>query len=377
MQDGDGMQKSKFGSTLTLLLFFIKEPLLFLVTLAKKIIFQGIEKFFTPIGLLFVLIIFQLWPFPTKDLNKEDAGRLFDIIGKITGKSSITNDIHINGAVDATVSMPFKDATQACWYYHADYANSHPYTVLWKKSEAKGGYPIIRVIAEPAYWRAEKCTRKNGKVKLRGIEYTKHSIEAQFSDETGFVQIATSEAYYRSALFFDKNGRITERKVLESDFGYEYDHDESVYKSVFSHICHIHKKPEECHVPNDEMKKENRHDEIPRRKFKDLTSKKDNFNYLIITSGLNLGRNLGEPESEESKIYHRAVNLYIEKRKDLHEGLVKDGCGAISIEPELTEDPQNLFRTSIAFLCLKKSGEQSHVRLMHRVSGDFEFEGLE
>lgn len=325
----------------------------------KPWILDVLEKFFGFLGNLFsrsnlwsffLFILFFLF-FISDGFRTKYSDWFFDSISKVTGKSSIPSGVQIRGDVDATVSIPFKDAIQACGYYHANYKNSHSYTVLWNKSKVEGGYPKIRVIAEPAYWQAEKCTQEEGEVKLIGIEYTKHSIEAQLEKNKGFVQIATSDAYYRSALFFDGNGRITERKVLKSDFEYEY---ESVYSNL-------------CYVLNEAMEKEDRCDKITSqgiKHFKDLTKKKSDFNILKITSGFNPDKG-----SKESEAYSEAIILYIKEREKLHKELVEKGCGAISIEPDLEQDSGDFLQTSIAFLCLKKSrASHSHVRLMHRVS---------
>ncbi len=232
MENGSGMQKSNqevsVQSTLSFFLLIFKKSLLFLIALVNKIISHVLEKFVTPSGIwsIFILILFLLF-FIFDGFRDKYSDWFFDSVSKITGKSSTSGGIPILGEVDATVSRPFKDATQACWYYHANYENSHPYTVLWNKPDKEDSFPKIRVIAEPAHWQAEKCTKEKGEVRLVGIEYTKHSIEAQFEKNKNFVQVATSEAYYRSALFFDKkNGRITERKLLsnkdrkESNFEY-------------------------------------------------------------------------------------------------------------------------------------------------------------
>ncbi len=298
----------------------------------KPIILVGLGKFFGFLGKLFsqsgfwsffLFILFILF-FISDDFRNKYSGWFFDSIAKVTGKSSTPGDVQIHGSVDATVSRPFKDAAQACWYYHANYENSHPYTILWKKPEGKDNYPKIRVIAESAYWQAEKCTKEKGEVKLIGIEYTKHSIEAQFEEikgsenEENFVQIATSKAYYRSALSFDKNGRITERKLLESDFEYEYE-------SVYHHLCYL-------------MEREGRCDKVPGqvKRYEDLKKKKNNFNILEVVSNFDPDKN-----SIEREKYHQAMILYIKEREKLHTELVETGCGAISIEPELTEDSGN------------------------------------
>lgn len=69
---------------------------------------------------------------------------------------------------------------------------------------------------------------------------------------------------------------------------------------------------------------------------------------------------------EDSPLYSRAINLYIKERQKLHKDLVKQGCGAISIEPKEKKEAGKLIETSIVFLCFKETG--SHVRLMQRTS---------
>lgn len=355
----------------------------------KRNSYDFIKKSVSPASLWFyTLFILFLWYFPFKDLDdKKNVDWFIDSISKITGKSSIPIGVQIHGDVDATVSMPFKNAAQACWYYHANYENSHAYTVLWDKSELVKVDPEIlvkiRVIAEPAYWQAERCTKEDGQVKLIGIEYTKHSIEARLEEkkekaqgkkDKGFVKIASSEAYYRSALFFDKDGRITERKVLENQEkkdrkeGGNFEYESSPGRLCVAVKQATNNRNVECPNPKKENTSQSLEerpdpDENEKYTFKSLKKRSDNFNVLKISSDF-------EPfkDSLNSKDYRQAIMLYIKEREKLHSELVTKGCGAISIEPELTEDTGNFFQTSIAFLCLKKSGKQSHVRLMHRVS---------
>lgn len=353
MQGESGMQENNQEKQV------VKEPIIitgvkiigrFLVKLFFSIGRFLMKLFFSPSTLwsIFLLSLFVMF-FLSKEFRVEHSGWFFDGISKITGKSSTSSGIHIHGEVDAMVSRPFKDATQACWYYHANYENSHPYTVLWNKPDKEDSFPKIRVIAESAYWQAEKCTKENGQVKLAGIEYTKHTIEAQFEKNQGFVQIATSDAYYRSAIFFDKNnGRITERKVLANYGGSDFEYESS------PHMCDVIKEVKkigkfECSNPKKE-----------KHTFKSLKERNGNFNILEIRSDF-------DPRKDREK-YRQAIMLYIEEREELHTKLAKKGCGAISIEPELTEDPEIHFQTSIAFLCLKGSGTHSHVRLMHRIN---------
>ncbi len=300
-------------------------------------------------SIIFLILIFLF--FLSDDFRDKYSDWFFGSISKVTGRSLMPSDIRIHGSVDATVSRPFKDAAQACWYYHANYQNSHAYTILWKKSKVKDGYPKIRIIAEPAYWQAERCTEESGEVKLTGIEYTEHSIEAQFGKDKDFVQIATSKAYYRSALFFDEYGRITERRVLKSNFK---------YKSTNKELCKIIEMAER---ENGVKVKCEDAEGRERMRFLELKEEIDNFNILMIDSDFNPSKNWINPNQ-----YQQAIIFYVEEREKLHTELVKEGCGAISVEPKLTEDSGNIFQTSIAFLCLKKSGKHSHMRLMHRVS---------
>lgn len=350
---------------------FLEPPLLtlgrFLTFIVRKLFSHVLKNFFTPSGIWSISILFLFFLFFIfDDFRNKYSHWFFDNIGKVTGKSSTSGGVHIQGDVDATVSRPFKDAIQACWYYHANYVNSHPYTILWNKPDEEGNYPKIRVIADPAYWQAEKCIKENGQVKLIGIEYTKHAIHAQSGINENFIQIATSEAYYRSALFFDRNGRITERKVLSNK-----DRKESNFEYISSaFLCDLIKdatdrRNVECLNP--EKGKENTSESLEERSnsnenkkytFIDLKQRPDNFNILQIV----------ELYPGDSEGYSQAIIRYIKERENLHTELVKKGCGAISIEPELAEANGELIQTSIAFLCLKESGPHSHVRLMHRVS---------
>lgn len=94
--------------------------------------------------------------------------------------------------------------------------------MLWNKPQEKGVYPKIRVIAETASWSAQNCEIENKEVGLIGLEHTRHSIEAQFNENSDFIHIATSDAYYQSKLSFDHVGKITGRKVLDGDSTCKY-----------------------------------------------------------------------------------------------------------------------------------------------------------
>lgn len=283
---------------------------------------------------------------------------------------------------DAMVSRSFEDEIQACWYYHANYKNSHPYTLLWEKSEKGEEHPKIRIIADPAYWYAHSCIIKEGKVRLIGTEYTKHSIEAQLSENKDFIRIAESNAYYQSELIFDQKGRPTERKVLESDF-------KCVVKDNFD--C----KTERFYSIK-EKKFESKDEERIKMEgqIRDLKNENTPFNKLeiIITKNAKEGfiRNkVPVPRRKPRGIKSapqavgfqpdfaprdeglnpaeiKAIKLYIREREKLHRNLAEEGCGVISIEPNPKKEAKtdSLVKPSIAFLCFKESG--SHVRLMQR-----------
>lgn len=362
---------------------FLKPPLLtlgrFLTFIVRELFSHVLKNFFTPSALWSISILFMFFLFFIfDDFRNKYSNWFFDSVSKVTGKSSTTGDVHINGSVEATVSRPFKDATQACWYYHANYTHSHSYTVLWNRDKNFNVNPKmtvkIRVIAEPAHWQAENCIEENGQVKLVGIEFTEHSIEAQFTEETGseqgkeqgkkavseknndFVEIAKSRAYYKSALFFDKNGRITERKVLSNKGKGDFQYISS------PHLCEVIKKATtrgEVECPNSKVKDLDLKEQYT---FQKLLGRSDNFNILQI--GYDSNPDINSIGLEK---YHQAIIFYIIERENLHKELSQQGCGAISIEPEFRDDFGKFIQTSIAFLCFKKSGP-SHVRLMHRVS---------
>lgn len=311
---------------------------------------QIFYKFATPTGVLTSLFIVVVILFFFNDnFRNKNSEWFFDGISKLTGKTSASNNLSIHfGDGDATVSQPFKDATQACWYYHANYEHSHPYTLLWERSEETKNFPKIRVIAQPAYWSAQDCRIEKGDISLIGIEYTKHTIEAQFNDYSNFIPIATSEAYYKSKLNFDKEGRITDRKVLISDFTCK--------------ILDAFSSPTKyCSVFTQKQNQAEKKIEI-----KKLKTSKDSFNYLEIIPNSKYTKNVA---AEEYDLYKQAINLYVLKRNELHEGLAKEGCGAISIEPKFEDDYGNINPTMLAFLCYKKAGG-SHVRMMRRTADD-------
>lgn len=277
-----------------------------------------------------------------------------DAISKFTNKAS-SSAASASVSIDylgggATVSSPFKDAIQACWYYHANYKNSHPYTLLWKKPTKEDVYPKIRVIADPAYWSAQNCEIEKGEVSLIGLEHTKHSIEAQFDKNSDFTHIATSDAYYRSKLSFDHTGRITGRKILQSDFTCKF-YGEFDNTGEFWGVFDNEKKRCARTALQAQLR--------GKEKIQALKEKNSTFNDLEI---------ILTPRFDQNNHVHReAINLYIKEREGLHKELVEQGCGAISIEPKSEKkETGKLIETSIAFLCFKESG--SHVRLMQRTS---------
>ncbi len=310
--------------------------------------------------LLVILVCFLIFG-NQENLNEADNDESLDlaiaVISQFFNKSKSSASASANLAVhfgegNATISKPFKDAIQACWYYHANYKHSHPYTVLWNKPDARNLYPKIRVIAEPAYWSAENCSMEKKEIKLIGTEYTKHTIEAQFGKGDNFIPIATSHAFYKSALYFDDVGRVTERKIIKSDFE---------YKS--SDLCdYITLAAEKNNYIQCEKKKASDSDKW----IDGLKNRINSFNILQIDSisgqiKINM-ENTPDP-------FREAIILYIKERKKLHDELAKEGCGVISIEPKSRNKQNQLIKTSLAFLCHKEKGG-SHVRLMQRISED-------
>jgi len=276
-----------------------------------------------------------------------------EVLKALSGNSSTSqtnSNLSINyyGAKDGIVSRPFKDGMQACWYYHANYKNLHPYTLLWEKSKKVDTYLKIRVIANPAYWYAQSCIKDEGKVKLIGIEYTKHAIEVQLNKDEDFIHIASSNAYYQSELLFDNEGRINARKVLKSDINCVTNNFDCKTGQFIGAL---------------EKKNESDGGRIRREKrIKELKEKNSPFNELEIIPTPQF--NLKKTSAEEYKKYVEATQFYIEERNKLHQNLAEEGCGVISIEPEPKKETGILIKPSIAFLCFKES--ESHVRLMQR-----------
>jgi hypothetical protein len=293
------------------------------------------------------------------------------------------------GDKGAIISKEFNDSLQACWYYHANYKHLHPYNLFWSVSvdeedSSTPKFPKIRVIAE-ANWYGQNCvyhTLDNvepkqtdsqqmqsvaQQVMLLGIEYTKHRIEAQMSESDDFIHIADSEAYYGSELIFGEKGRITERKILKSKKDYQC--------KAFG----LEKwKSENCvFVPDikDRKKIKDRIEDLLKKEAKETDFR---FNILEIYP-LFKPESLNAPEKKlkiPEKEFREAIETYIEKRKKLHNKLIEEGCGVLTIEPQLGGISQDkdksqemkekkAIKPAIAFLCLKE-GAPSHVRLMIR-----------
>lgn len=314
----------------------------------QTLLSQLLQQLIRPSIFVIVILVF-VYLKNIEYFKDKDPDWILDTISKFTNKASASASASVSihyGDGDATVSRPFKDAIQACWYYHANYKNSHPYTLLWGKSSKEGVYPRIRVIADPAYWSAQNCKIEKGEVSLIGLEHTKHSIEAQFNESSDFVHVATGHAYYQSKLSFDHAGRITGRKVLESNF-------DCKFFGVFNNTegkCVL--------TPQGQIK--------GKEQIQALKEKKSTFNDLEINPVLRLfDRN--KVTAEEYVQNSQVINFYIKEREKLHDQLTKQGCGAISIEPKPEkEETRKLIETSIALLCFKETG--SHVRLMQRTS---------
>ncbi|MCB1986192.1 MAG: hypothetical protein H6936_06885 [Burkholderiales bacterium] len=226
-----------------------------------------------------------------------------------TNNNAVNQVVHLPGAGDAQIHTGFAGgASQACWYYFANYETSHPYTVLWDVSKEGTLYPKIRVIADKGTWKAERCIKIDKKAKLIGLETIEHRLEAQFVEGGEFFHIANTEATYHSALHFNDQGRIIHRRIMVS--------------------------PE---------KEENGY-------INKMVSKRFS--------------------KQDDKQYDAAYELYVEKRSGLHENLKDSGCGAISIQPDFINiKTQELEKPSIIYIC-HKDGQKSHVRIMQRVDSE-------
>lgn len=265
----------------------------------------------------------------------------FDYFKKYVSSISVSPSavqIHF-GERDAIISRKFSDASQACWHYYGDYKHLHPY-ILWGEDDegrSKSKLPRIRVIAK-ANWSAQNCVHDQSQlqVKLLGIEFTEHRIEAQLSEDSDFVHIADSKAYYGSELIFDSDGRIKERKILSNG----------------NVNCRIFDSNKKSGVVGDCRFKENKEE-----KSKESRKRKN-----VSSNELDIERKEGKLSDDD---FMKIIGIYINKRNGLHTKLKEHGCGVITIEPVL----ENIFHSStkpaIAFLCFKDH-DKSHVRLMIR-----------
>lgn len=298
-----------------------------------------ISSLFIAIASLFVSVYFSS-QFIVTEINKNISQNITNVESRIksaistninstsTNNNSLNQSWHLPGSGDAKIHTVFTGgASQACWYYHANYETSHPYTVLWEISGKNKVYPKIRVIADKGKWEAEKCVRKqadqksaNNKtedswvIKLIGTETIEHRIEAQFKENDEYFHIANASAKYPSALQFNDQGIIIHRKVLE---------------------------PEE-----NDTKYGNKTNPIPNK--------------------------------YTSYDYNEALEIYETEREELHRNLYEVGCGAISVQPilsndnnqEAKNDDNNKFieleKPSIIYIC-HKEGKKSHVRVMQRI----------
>lgn len=330
----------------------------------KEACIRIVEKVMVPIILfLFIWGVIKI---------SESDGLVFKIIGAINASSNAPSPGSKDLAIpwdgknkSAIVSPIISDPLQACWFYYANYINSHPYTILWEESmnaEGTEGGDKIRVIADPAYWYAHSCVKENNKVKLIGLEYTRHSIEAKLkkNEKDGFVHIASSDAFYRSELIFDEQGRIVERKVLKAD-----DYDCKIFSSsreILSLLASNSVKDSRRKCDKEESIKDVESEEERRKKIENLKKQDNPFNKLEI-----------RPTKKFSKEHIDIIYFYVDKRNQVHKNLTEKGCGVISVEPKPEENPKektkekavSLIKPSIAFLCYKEGGG-SHVRLMQR-----------
>ena len=181
-------------------------------------------------------------------------------------------------------------------------------------------------------------------MKLIGAETINHRIEAQLNETSDFKHIADAKANYSSELIFDDSGRIIERKIKGGD-----------YKCAM----HISFKENGIYLPDDCS------DVLTNDKSKqDGNSRKigNSYSNSIVIRPIKI------QEHKKEDNYVKALKLYIDKRKQMHDKLAVQGCGVVTIEPERVENKKakESMKPSIVFLCYKDSPEKSHVRVMVR-----------
>lgn len=286
--------------------------------------------------------------------------------------------INLGSLGEATINEKFGDDIKACWYYQATYKNLHPYTVLWEETEYKrkrNGEIIydpyntdnkifdlrIRVIADNGIWVANTCIKEkdnsDGKmvVKLVGEESIEHRIEAQFQKNGPYEHIANAVAIYNSTLHFDDKGNITHRRVKKSDT-YKCRFPESLFEEIFRssipYLC-------ELEYYRNEIEPEYKNDGSINYK-----------NELTISGPIvDSASEIKKLKQKSGKLREnvKAIEFYLKKRMELHDDLVKNGCGTLTIQPDYiaNEKTGQLEKPSIIYVCHKK-GKKSHVRVMVR-----------
>lgn len=333
---------------------------------------------------------------------------------KSDSQAIVHNNTFPLGSGNATIYHKFQNPVQACWYYAATYRTQHPYTVLWENFSFEKQLKI-RVIASKGVWKAHTCQRDNEVdlekikkllregdarieesviedilkvaedyknitdikeeienkisdninkfriiglirkpntiVKLIGEETINHRLEATFytqeekdkwnQNRSEYSHIADTVATYYSTLHFDNEGKIAHRRVKNtSDYKCKFpDSFDEKALSLSNEICTQIKKPSDNPDNSDSKEYKN---EVEILKVK--------------------------TSSKESEDYNMALKFYLERRKDLHDNLTYDGCGAISVEPDFVAGdlPTGELETpSLVFLC-HKNNNRSHVRIMVR-----------
>ncbi|AEJ01388.1 hypothetical protein Nit79A3_1568 [Nitrosomonas sp. Is79A3] len=312
---------------------------------------------FTAILLTVITIFFTI----DEDTNIQFRAEVPKFGGAALSKSKDNTIIEVSGE-RTVVSKSFPDISQACWFYHDNYTNLHPYTITWNKTPSKDTrYPEIRVIAESAFWKSRTCIQDKEETYLLGDETVNHIIEARFAEDRDFVRIATSTATYRSKLFFDPMGRPFVRKVVTDEYRCRLllpDRLEILHfpNQRFPDLdCKIHVSSSPSIITEEIHKKEKKEREKEQKHINSLIITLDARNHKIVTDDYKTTPNIE---------YIEALKLYINERKNVHDGLAKKGCGVIAFEPELGKTDSKM-KPAIAFLCFKDE-VGSHVRLMMR-----------
>ena len=317
--------------------------------------------------------------------------------------AQVNQTINFDSSKEAIINEKFESAIQACWYHQATYKTLHPYTVLWEKalcqkpslfgsklkiSECNSNDDEIpelriRVIADKGILHANTCIKEKDEsddkmiVKLIGEEFITHRVEAQFEDKEPYIHIATTDAKYNSTFHFNDKGKIVHRKVKKTD-SYKCifpddardDFPQISESSSIPSSCElVYKKTEEpvykdgsisytneitISGPIFDIVKEIKKYKTDKVKDHKL-DEKDKEKYILNLQGLSN--------------FMKALEFYIKKRNELHDDLLKTGCGAISLHPDYLAEKGSveLARPSIIYVC-HKEGKHSHVRVMMRES---------